>query len=61
MKGLIQVTATKGGKTITAEVYGNMNEKDVLFSRLMNRYKIVHRERYLWKLSSVKLNEVVSL
>jgi len=61
MKGLIQVTATKGGKTITAEVYGNMNEKDVLFSRLMNRYKIVHRERYLWKLSSVKLNEVISL
>jgi len=61
MKGLIQVTATKGGKTITAEVYGNMNEKDVLFIRLMNRYKIVHRERYLWKLSSVKLNEVVSL
>jgi hypothetical protein len=61
MKGLIQVTATKGGKTITAEVYGNMNEKDVLFSRLMNRYKIVYRERYLWKLSSVKLNEVISL
>jgi hypothetical protein len=28
MKGLIQVTATKGGRTITSEVFGDMGDKE---------------------------------
>ena len=55
MKGLIQVTATKGGKTISNEVYGDLANKQVLFARLMNRNKILHSNRYLWKLTEVKL------
>ena len=55
MKGLIQVTATKGGKIISSEVYGDLSNKQVLFSRLMNRNKILHSNRYLWKLTEVKL------
>jgi hypothetical protein len=61
MRGLIQVTATKGGKTITSEVYGDLADKQTLFDRLMNRHKIVHNERHLWKLSSVVINEEVNL
>ena len=61
MKGLIQVTATKGGRTITSEVFGDMGEKETLFGQLMNRHKIVHNERHLWKLSSVVINEEVNL
>jgi hypothetical protein len=55
MKGLIKVTATKGGKTISSEVYGDLANKQVLFARLMNRNKILHSNRYLWKLTEVKL------
>ena len=55
MKGLIQVTATKGGKIISSEVYGDLANKQVLFSRLMNRNKILHSNRHLWKLTEVKL------
>lgn len=55
MKGLIQVTATKGGKTISSEVYGDLANKQVLFARLMNRNKILHSDRHLWKLTEVKL------
>ena len=55
MKGLIQVTATKGGKTITSEVYGDLANKQVLFARLMNRNKILHSNRHLWKITEVKL------
>lgn len=60
MKGLIQVTATKGGKTISSEVYGDLANKQVLFARLMNRHKILHSQRNLWKLSEVKLNKQIS-
>jgi hypothetical protein len=55
MKGLIQVTATKGGKTITEDVYGDLADKEGLFARLMNRHKVLHSQRLLWKLSEVKL------
>ncbi len=55
MKGLIQVTATKGGKTIASEVYGDLANKQVLFARLMNRNKILHSNRHLWKITEVKL------
>ena len=37
MRGVYQVTATKGGKTITSEIVGSLAEKDTLFARLMNR------------------------
>ena len=49
MKGVIEVTATRAGKTIESEVY------DKLFARLMNKHKIIHSQRLLWKLSNVKL------
>lgn len=55
MKGLIEVTASKGGKTISDTVFGDMGEKDVLFSRLMNRKKIVHKDRVFWKLTNIEL------
>ena len=55
MKGLIKVTATKGGKTITSNVYGDLANKQVLFARLMNHNKVLHRDRNLWKLTDVKL------
>jgi len=55
MKGLIKVTATKGGKTITSNVYGDLANKKVLFARLMNRHKVLQRDRNLWKLTDVKL------
>tara|TARA_R110001606_G_C15246380_1_gene636827 strand:- start:445 stop:717 length:273 start_codon:yes stop_codon:yes gene_type:complete len=55
MKGLIEVTATKGGKTITSEVFGDLANKQVLFARLMNRNKILHSNRHLWKITEVKL------
>jgi len=55
MKGLIEVTASKGGKIISDTVFGDMGEKDVLFSRLMNRKKIVHKDRVFWKLTNIKL------
>jgi len=55
MKGLIKVTATKGGKTITSNVYGDLANKQVLFGRLMNRHKVLQRDRNLWKLTDVKL------
>jgi hypothetical protein len=55
MKGLIEVTATKGGKTITEDVYGDLADNEGLFARLMNRHKVLHSQRLLWKLSEVKL------
>ncbi len=57
MIGLIQVTATKGRKTISGEVYGNLSEVDTLKSRLMNRNKIVHSERSSWKVDNIKMNK----
>ena len=55
MKGLIEVTATKGRKTIESEVYGSLADKETLFARLMNHNKILHGQRHLWKLTNVKL------
>ena len=55
MKGVIEVTATKGGKTIEGEVFGSLADKETLFSRLMNHKKIIHSQRNLWKLTNVKL------
>ena len=55
MKGLIEVTATKGGKIISSEVFGDLANKDRLFARLMNHNKILHSQRNLWKLTNVKL------
>ncbi len=55
MKGLIEVTASKGGRVISDTVFGDMGKKDVLFARLMNRKKIVHKDRVLWKLTNIKL------
>jgi len=59
MIGLIQVTATKGRKTISGEVYGNLSEVDTLKARLMNRNKIVHSERSSWKLDNIKMNKEI--
>ena len=61
MRGLIQVTATKGGRTITTEVFGDLADRENLFGLLMNRHKINHSERNLWKLSSVVINEELNL
>ena len=61
MKGLIQVTATRGGKIITSEVYGDLSKKQILFERLLNRHKIIHSERNLWKLSEVRLNQEIKI
>jgi len=55
MRGVIEVTATKGGKTMIGEVYGSMADKAALFSRLMNKNKILHAQRLLWRLTNVKL------
>jgi len=55
MKGVYEITATKGGKSITSEVYGSLSDKDALFQRLMNRHKILHSQRYLWKIASTNL------
>jgi hypothetical protein len=61
LRGLIQVTATKGHKTITAEVFGTTECTETLFARLMNRNKIVHAERPKWKLLDVKLNREIEM
>ena len=55
MKGVIEVTATRGGKTIEGEVFGSLADRDKLFARLMNKHKIIHSQRLLWKLTNVKL------
>jgi len=55
MKGLYEITATKGGKSITSEVFGSMANKEQLFQLLMNRHKILHSERILWKMTSTNL------
>jgi hypothetical protein len=60
MKGLYQVTATKGRKTISSEVYGDSNDKDSLLARLMNRHKILHSQRPLFKILEIKLNKDMS-
>jgi len=57
MKGLYQVTAQKGKRILSSEVYGNSDDKDSLFARLMNRHKIVHSQRPLFKLIEIKLNK----
>lgn len=59
MIGLIQVTATKGRKTISNEVYGNLLDVDTLKARLMNRNKIVHSERPAWKVDNIKMNKEI--
>lgn len=59
MKGLYQVTARRGGKVITSEVYGSIADKETLFSRLMNRHSIVHSQRHEWKLSDIVLNKEI--
>jgi len=55
MKGLYEITATKGGKSITSEVFGSMANKEQLFQLLMNRHNILHSERILWKMTSTNL------
>jgi len=55
MKGLIQITAAKGRKIISSEVYGDLAYQSTLLGRLMNRHKIIHSERNLWKILDVKL------
>ena len=57
MKGLYQVTAQKGRKIISSEVYGDSDDKDSLLSRLMNRHKVIHSQRPLFKLIDLKLNK----
>jgi len=61
MKGLIEVYASKGRRVISDTVFGDMDEKDVLFSRLMNRKKILHKDRTNWKLLNVKMKKEVSM
>ena len=61
MKGLIQVTAIKGKKTITAEVFGDIDKPDELIGRLLNRNKILHRDRPLWIMKEIKLNKEIKL
>jgi hypothetical protein len=61
MKGLIQVTATKGKKIITAEVFGDILQPAALMGRLLNRNKILHRDRPLWILKETKLNKEIKL
>ena len=55
MKGMYKVTARRAGKQISGVVYGNINEKDRLFARLMNHHKIVHSQRLEYRLQSVEL------
>ena len=55
MKGLIKITAAKGRKIISSEVYGDLAYQSTLLGRLMNRHKIIHSERNLWKILDVKL------
>ena len=55
MKGVILVSATKGGKTIEGEVFGSLADKETLFSRLMNKHKVIHSQRLLWRLSNTTL------
>ncbi|MDB4789583.1 SNF2-related protein [Verrucomicrobiales bacterium] len=57
MKGLYQVTAQKGKRILSSEVYGDSDDEDSLFSRLMNRHKIIHSQRPLFKLMDIKLNK----
>lgn len=60
MKGLYQVTAQKGRKIISSEVYGDSGDKDSLLARLMNRHKILHSQRPLFKILEIKLNKDMS-
>ena len=55
MKGLYKVTAKKGVKIISSQVYGDSIEQDTLFARVMNRHKIIHSERPKWKTIEVEL------
>lgn len=55
MKGKIKASATKGGKTISSEIFGDLAKKEAIFQTLMNRHKVLHKDRNLWKLSEVKL------
>lgn len=60
MKGLYQVTAQKGKRVVSSEVYGDSDDKDSLFSRLMNRHKIIHSDRPKFKLTDIKLTKNMS-
>jgi len=60
MKGLYQITAQKGKKIISSEVYGDSDDKDSLFARLMNRHKVLHSQRLLFKVTEIKLNKDMS-
>ena len=62
MKGLFQITATKGKKIITAEVFGDTDKPDeVVLEILLNRHKILHKDRPLWTLKEIKLNKEIKL
>ena len=61
MTGLIQVTAKRGHKTISSEVFGDMDNPDVLFARLMNKNKIVHGDRTKWELIDINMNKELSI
>ena len=60
MKGLYQVTARRAGREITAEVYGNIAEKQTLFVRLMRNCNIKENKWNEWKLQDVKLNKEIN-
>ena len=63
MKGLIQVTASKGTKKnkkfVTSQVYGDLEDEATLKGRLMNRHKIIHGEREKWTLEEVVMNKEI--
>jgi len=61
MKGLYQVTAKKGRRFLSSEVFGDSDDKDSLFSRLMNRHKIVHSDRDKWSVIEIKMNKEINL
>lgn len=59
MKGLFEVSARSSNKVITGEVYGSLSDKQTLFARLMNRFKVKINDRYKWKLQDVKLKKQI--
>ncbi len=65
MRGLIQVTASKGTKKnkkfVTSQVYGDIEDEDTLKGRLMNRHKIVHGDRPKWELTDIIMNKEISM
>ena len=61
MTGLIQVTAKRHKKTMSSEIFGDIDKPDVLLARLMNRHKIVHGDRPKWELTDIKMNKEISI